>query len=282
MTTTADADPLSTLVSRFDLHARVFFSGNLCSLVNFDPGPGVGHLHILRSGSTTFIGPDARTVRLERPSLLFYPREVRHRLVPDEPDGADLVCASVEFGAQYGNPLVHGMPEVLVLPLDEAPQIERVLQAFFDEAFSQHQGRNAALDRLAEVIVIQLMRHAIARGHMTSKVMAAMGDPRLARVLAALHAQPAEDWTLVRMADVAGMSRARFAAHFTSTVGAPPGDYLTAWRISMAQGLLARGKQVKAVAGEVGYGSPNALTRAFAARLGLTPTEWLTQRGGTP
>jgi AraC-like DNA-binding protein len=48
----------------------------------------------------------------------------------------------------------------------------------------------------------------------------------------------------------------------------------------VAQGLLAHGRQVKSIADEVGYGSPNALTRAFTQRLGQTPTEWLAQHVG--
>ena len=37
------------------------------------------------------------------------------------------------------------------------------------------------------------------------------------------------------------MSRARFAAHFTRTVGVPPGDYLTGWRLGLARTLAAQG-----------------------------------------
>jgi len=55
------------------------------------------------------------------------------------------------------------------------------------------------------------------------------------------------------------------------------------WRIGLAQGLLAKGRQLKHVADEVGYGSPNALTRAFVLRTGSTPTEWLAaQRRAVP
>mgnify|MGYP000703401371 CR=1 FL=1 len=58
-------------------------------------------------------------------------------------------------------------------------------------------------------------------------------------------------------------------------------DYLAGWRLSLAQRLLAQGRQVKSIADEVGYGSPNALTRAFAQRLGQTPGEWLAGRAGS-
>ncbi|KWA83320.1 hypothetical protein WL30_19935 [Burkholderia ubonensis] len=41
-----------------------------------------------------------------------------------------------------------------------------------------------------------------------------------------------------------------------------------------------RGRPVKLVAAEVGYGSAGALARAFAQGVGLTPTQWLAQQRG--
>jgi len=79
------------------------------------------------------------------------------------------------------------------------------------------------------------------------------------------------------MAAQAGMSRARFAAHFARTVGVPPGDYLTGWRLGLARTLLRKGLPVKQVAAEVGYASPGAFGRVFLQRVGATPTHW--QRG---
>jgi len=107
--------------------------------------------------------------------------------------------------------------------------------------------------------------------------MAGLADPRLAKAIAALHAEPARAWTLEGMASVAGMSRARFAAHFAQTVGTPPGDYLTGWRLGLARRLLRRGLPLKQVAAEVGYGSPGAFGRVFQQRVGQTPRDWQRQ-----
>jgi AraC-like DNA-binding protein len=90
-----------------------------------------------------------------------------------------------------------------------------------------------------------------------------------------MHADPSQEWTLELMARMAGMSRSRFAAAFTDTVGMPPGEYLAQWRIGLAKRLLRRGFALKLVALEVGYGSASALTRAFTHGVGLTPTQWL-------
>jgi AraC-like DNA-binding protein len=273
-------DRLAPLLQRFELRSRVFYAGNLCRLVNFDAVEGVGHLHLLKAGRLQLTSPDGRVRTFDEPSLIFFPRPARHRLHADPAEGADLVCASVEFGAAIGNPLVQGLPSPMVLPLREAPALTAVLEALFTEAFAERGGRDAALNRLSEVVLIYLLRHAVAGGLLQAGVVAGLADSRLAKALKAIHAEPARAWTLQALAALAGMSRARFAARFADVVGQPAIDYLVGWRLSVAQGLLAQGRQVKSIADEVGYGSPNALTRAFTQRLGQTPTEWLAQRAG--
>ena len=42
------SDRLSALLQRFELHARVFYSGALCGMADFGGGTGVGHLHLGR------------------------------------------------------------------------------------------------------------------------------------------------------------------------------------------------------------------------------------------
>ncbi|MBX9684550.1 MAG: AraC family transcriptional regulator, partial [Hyphomicrobium sp.] len=106
-------------------------------------------------------------------------------------------------------------------------------------------------------------------------MLAALGEPRLAKVMLAMHAHPDKGWTVDQLADTAGMSRARFALHFRETVGMTPLDYLTDWRIGVAQSMLKRGKSLKMVAPAVGYTSSVALTRVFVKRVGLSPAQWL-------
>ena len=163
------SDRLASLLHRFELRSRVFYAGQLCSLVDFDAVPGVGHLHILRGGELDLIGPDGLATRLTEPSLVFFPRAATHRLGADEAAGADLICASVHFGAEFGNPLVNGLPGCMVVPLAAVPAMQRVLELLFDEAFHEHCGRTAALDRLSELLLVHLLRHALDAGLLDRK-----------------------------------------------------------------------------------------------------------------
>ncbi len=271
------SDRLSALLSRFELHARVFHSGALCGTAHFDGADGVGHLHLLRHGRLCLTDGDGIRHLLAEPTLLFFPRPAAHRLDADERDPAELVCASIDFGTGDENPLLVGLPGMLVVPLDRMPGLDLTQGLLFSEAAAGRCGHDAVVNRLTEILIIQLLRYAIEAQLINGGVLAGLADPRLAKVLNALHATPGRPWTLAAMAEAAGMSRARFAVHFTRRVGLPPGDYLTGWRLGLACSLLRKGLAVKQVAGEVGYANASALARAFSQRFGTTPTAWLLQ-----
>jgi AraC-like DNA-binding protein len=267
-------DQLSPFFAHFTLSARVFYSGRLCG-ISGDHADDVGHLHVLRSGKLKVIHPDGRRLAIKEPSVIFYPLPGRHRFQTDEKDGAELVCASVEFGAGMLNPLVRALPEMLIVPLKSTFELGPTVELLFTEAFGQQVGRQAAVDRLAEYFLVLLLRVAMKNQLVKGGVLMGLADPRLSKAVAAMHGRPEHPWTLEELATVAGMSRARFAVNFREVVGVTPFDYLADWRVGVAQDLLRSGKALKIVAPSVGYSSSAALTRVFSERVGISPTEWL-------
>jgi AraC-like DNA-binding protein len=270
-------DSLSPLFAQFTLSARVFFSGRLCGVSGDHATETAGHLHLLRKGVLTVERPDGQRQMLSEPSVLFYPSSCRHRLWADEANGAEIVCAQIEFGAEMHNPLTRGLPELLVIPLKSMKELEPAIELLFTEASGERPGRQAAIDRLAEYAVVLIFRLAMREHLIHSGVLMGLADPRLAKAIAAMHEKPEHQWSLEALAGKAGMSRARFAAHFREVVGVTPFEYLTDWRIGVAQTLLKQGKPLKIVAPSVGYASSTALTRAFCQRVGQSPSEWTMQ-----
>jgi AraC-like DNA-binding protein len=268
-------DRLSPFFARFTLSARVFYSGRLCGLSGDHETEHAGHLHILRRGKLQILGSHKRLRIVDQPSVLFYPRPTRHRFQADEKEGAELVCAQIEFGAGMLNPLVISMPELLVVPLASASALAPTADLLFAEAFGDHPGRQVAVDRLSEYFLVLLLRSAIYDQVLKRGVLNGLGDPRLSKAMAAMQKRPEHSWTLNELAHLAGMSRPRFAAHFREVVGMTPFDYLTDWRIGMAQDMLRKGEPLKLVAPAVGYSASTALSRAFSDRVGVSPMEWL-------
>lgn len=268
-------DRLSSLLSRFSLQAGVFYTGNLCGVHDFDRDSLRGHLHLVRQVAIEVTGDRYPVLEVREPTLIFLPRPELHRLRVTGLPGADLVCGTIQFAHGGGNPVTDSLPDVVRVPLQALHGIEPILDVMFMEAFAGHGGRQAILDRLCEVIIIQLLRYCMAHGLTRGGTLAGLADPRLSRAITAMHDDPAKAWTLAAMAESAGMSRARFAARFHDVTGETPAEYLTAWRIMTAQALLRQGLPLKLVAYDVGYGSASALTRAFVRRLGQAPMTWL-------
>lgn len=269
-------DRLVWLLNCFELRARVFQAGPLCESARYDAEHGLGYIHVLRRGTLQVKTAGQPAFLLEEPSLFFYMNPTSHHLQPKD-DAVDMVCASFDFGAGLRNPLAQALPEVLVLKLRDAPTLDAALHILFAEAAENHCGRQAVLDRLIEIVIVQLLRDLMDEHRLEVGLLAGLAEPKLAKAINAMHAEPARAWTLEDLAAVAGMSRARFAARFRGTVGTTPVNYLTEWRIGVAQSLLRRGKPVQLVADAVGYGSASALSRAFTALTGVSPSDWRKQ-----
>lgn len=267
-------DRLETLLDRFSVSARVFHTGKLCGVNTLDPTDDSGQLHLIRSGTADVRHRGAADLHIDTPSLLLYPRPLPHSFITDATHGADFACAYLRFEGGAANPITAALPDVVCLPLREIEGAENVLALLFEEATLHRCGRQALLNRLFEIVLIQILRQLMESGRTQVGMLAGLAHARLRHALVAMHERPAEDWSLQTLADRAGMSRSVFANTFRDTVGCTPGSYLQKWRIGLAQQALRGGRPLKLVADEVGYGSEAALSRAFKAQVGHSPREW--------
>jgi AraC-like DNA-binding protein len=268
-------DRLAPFFERFSLTARMFYSGLLCGSSGDQVSEHAGFLHVLKKGRLKITRPGARQIVIDTPSILFFPRPRLHRLYGPEDGGAELVCATIEFGAGMLNPLIASLPEPLVLPLDALPELAPTLQLLFSEAFSESPGRQAAIDRLFEYVFVLLIRSTMKTHLIDSGILMGLSDLRLGKAIEGMHKHPETPWSLEQLAQCAGMSRARFAAYFRQVVGMTPFDYLTDRRLGVAQTMLRKGNSLKLIAAAVGYANATALTRVFTQRVGMSPSEWL-------
>jgi AraC-like DNA-binding protein len=274
-------DSLAPFFERFSLSARMFYSGQQCGISpNLDEP--TAYLHVLRRGTLTVIRPNAFPLVLDTPSILFFPRPQQHRVHGPEAEGADLVCATVQFGVGMLNPLTASLPEPFIVPLNAVPELAPALELLFSEASSKSSGRQTALDRLFEYVLVLLMRSALKERLLDSGVLLGLADERLGKAIEIMHKHPEASWSLEELAQRAGMSRARFAARFRQVVGMTPFDYLTDWRLGVAQTMLRKGSSLKLIASAVGYTNATALTRIFTRRLGISPSGWLAHKETGP
>jgi len=273
MSANSPEDPLSALLVHFFARANVFFTGNLCGRADF--GAASGYLHLLRAGLADLHDASGHHATLDQPTLVFYARPLKHWFDTDPRDGADLACATVSFDNMAFNPVAQALPARFECPLTELDSAGASIGLLFNEAFATRPGRQEVLNRLFEVVLIELLRAAIRRGDTSAGFLRGLAHPRLAPVLNEIHATPGRAWNLQTMADIAGMSRSSLAETFRAEVGQTPLAYLTSWRVQVAQALLRRGTALKLVSGEVGYESHAGFLRAFKQIVGIGPRQWV-------
>ncbi len=268
------SDRLQALLSQYSVSTQVFHTGALCGVNDVPMQNESGQLHLIREGAVQVFHGEQLAQRIDEPSLLLYPGPVPHRFVTDPQRGADMACAHLRFEDAATHPVAAALPAHVCVPLSVIDGAAPVLGLLFEEAFERRCGRQALLDRLFEVVLIQLLRHLMESGAVQVGMLAGMAHPRLRHAVVAMHEQPARAWTLAELAAVAGMSRSVFAQAFRTALGCTPGSYLQAWRLGLARQALRRGQPLKLIAAEVGYGSEAALSRAFKAHGGVGPRQW--------
>lgn len=270
-----NSDSISKLLEHVGLRAHTFFAGPLCGLHGFAADEGLGHLHLIRSGEMRALQAGHDDILVRTPSLLFYPRPLDHRLEVEDTVVADVLCASVRYDAGLENAITQSFPAVVVIPFSGLERIDLTLHALFAEARETNPGRQVMLDRLCDILLIQIVRFAIQQKLVTRGVLAGLAHPRLAGLLGELLDNPRRPWTLDTMATRANLSRNGFANAFRDAVGSTPAEFLTRIRIAQAQRLLRKGRPVALVAEEVGYNSQPAFSRAFIRELGISPSAWI-------
>jgi len=278
----ADIDRLSSLLQRCRVQTALFHSGPLCGMSHFAPEPGRGFMHVLQRGEMVVThkprsGAPKRLVVAE-PTLLLYPRPLQHDFHNAPVDGSDFVCATLHFEGGELHPLVRALPPLVAVPLARLQGLEQTLSLLFSETERVLCGQRLMADRLLDVLLLQLLRwlldHPDEAGLQAGLLMG-LAHPKLARALTALHDTPGGPWTLEALAHEAGMSRSSFAVLFKDVVGQTPAEYVTQWRMTIAQGMVRDGHPVKWVASELGYANASSLTRAFTQTVGLSPRGWL-------
>jgi AraC-like DNA-binding protein len=265
-------DRLSGLIQRFRVRASVP-QARIPGAADEEDGYARSNLLIIRRGRLRMHRDGAQDLNKGAPALIFFPRGMPPDLaVYPEGEDAEYVCASVDTGGE-ANPIALALPELVVVPLRQAPSLEAVTDMLLDEVLSPRCGGQAVMDRLCEVVVIRLLRHLIEAGSARMGLVAGLAHPNLSRAIVAMHDRPDRHLRLEGLAEVAGMSRTHFANTFRDVVGVTPGEYLSSWRLTLARVEIANGTSLKAIVDKVGFSSSAALSRAFKRKYGVSPRQ---------
>jgi AraC-like DNA-binding protein len=191
------------------------------------------------------------------------------------------VIGAYEGRSTVGSRLLDALPNLVLLRSGDwdTPLIE-LLSA---EAGRDADGQEAFLDRLLDLLLIGALRTWFDRDGNAPRWWHAEHDDLVGPALRLIYHNPAHAWTVANLAAAVGSSRAVFARRFTELVGEPPIAFLTGWRLALAADLLrSRHNTIAAVARQVGYSTPFALSSAFKRTYGVSPTAHRTYAAGSP
>lgn len=268
-------DSLSTLLQNMNFNAEVFFSGKLCGLQVFEEEQQSALLHFIRAGEMILsVGTDFQTT-LKAGSVIFIPDGTRHFFKVEKANEVELVCANIKLPVQERIMLIRSLPKFVSININQNPDISKITQWLFKEAFSSFEGRHIMINRLCDLFMVQLLRYVIDQGIVELGFLSGDMHPRLSALMTELKNNPSYDWKLEEMATKVAMSRSKFASLFKEIVGLPPLEYVTELRLEKAQALLKKNKAVGLVANEVGYENASSLAKVFNKRFKLTPKQWL-------
>jgi AraC-like DNA-binding protein len=191
--------------------------------------------------------------------------------------GDETIClgGSVTFSPGNTDFLLDMLPGFLLVPRSSTTSgpIAKILMLLNGEVERAAIGSQIVSARLADVLLVEAIRaYAEGADGIQTGWLGALSDPRLGRMLRAVHGDIARPWTVAQLANVAGMSRAAFSAAFTRQVGQPPLSYVRGWRLALAHAALARGgADIASIGSRLGYTSQSAFTHAFRSAFGTTP-----------
>lgn len=272
------------------------------------PAQAEARFHFLAAGSAYLQAPDGEWTEMRPGDAVLLPRGDAH-VIASEPgisptpvdclprkslcDGiVDLQCpctdsnnliffAVMRFNVDKRHPLLNLMPDVMRTSdlAKSEPTIPPLLDAMMREVEMNRVGAGGILSRLADVLTATIIRTWVEHGcGDASGWLAAVRNPEVGRVLAAIHLDPAHDWSVNELARHMGASRSGFAQRFVSVVGETPARYVARMRMHQAHEWLREGQRVATVAERLGYDSEASFSRAFKRVIGASPSHFREKR----
>ena len=220
--------------------------------------PGSQVVENILSGNNPFQGPILREPLLREPLST-----------------NTLMCGSFHYDSSINHPFLKDLPCFIHIKAEETPELHwlrSLVSVLANEARLPAPGSTVMVDRLTEVLFIQLMRAHMETSPNRLNYMAALADPQIGSALNHIHAETEFHWTVERLGEAVSLSRTSFTDRFSRLVGMPPKTYLLNWRMQKAKTALETSNTLMIdIAEAAGYSSEAAFSKAFKQFFETTP-----------
>ena len=196
---------------------------------------------------------------------------------------SSLILIECKYDKEMIRPLLSVLPPILPEINEESDGrfevIDVEIRLLTLEAEHERMGKTAIINHWAGIMLVECLRVFIeSLPEATDSWLKAMKDPFLTKALVAMHENPSQNWTIHRLAEVAGMSRSSFAQRFKEVVGMPPLTYLIDYRLRLAARYLRlQQNSISRISELVGYASDSTFSQAFKRVYGVSPKAYRQQ-----
>ena len=186
-----------------------------------------------------------------------------------------MLCGMISASHNSALGLFDLLREPMIQDFSADTRVSPVFDLMLAEVNSPGLGTQAMTEVLMKQCLIALIRQHLLRDGVDSPLFTALQHPRLARAVLAILDRPADPHSVGSLADLAGMSRASFAGHFSRAFQQGPIDFVQKVRLRIAARLLTTTDlPLKVVAQTIGYASHPSFTRAFKLSYGAEPMHY--------
>ena len=190
-----------------------------------------------------------------------------------------IICGSFEFRGPQARVFLSVLPEWIRVRQGSGYANEwltTTMRYLQQEIRRPEMGADMIITSLVNVLFVQAVRTWLREEPAgAGGWLGALRDPAIGAALGLIHRSPGVGWTVPRLAREVGMSRAPFAARFTTSVGMTPMNYVQRWRLQVATRLLQnRALTLRVVSERIGYDSVEAFSRAFRREFGVAPGQY--------
>jgi AraC-like DNA-binding protein len=192
--------------------------------------------------------------------------------------GGDLFLVGSRFvlSGSHAEILLAMLPPVVHISKEsEQAALRWSVERMMLELQQQRPGSFLIAEHLAHMMLVQALRLHMDEGAGGVGWLFALADKQMGAAIGAMHAAPAQRWTLQSLAERVHMSRSAFALRFKQMVGMSAMDYLTRWRMLLAGDRLANSSDpISVIAPALGYESESAFSTAFKRVMGCAPRQY--------
>jgi AraC-like DNA-binding protein len=297
-------DALADILKTLRISANTYFCNDFPSPWGMEVDKSdIGLFHVVVSGSCWLTLAENKKIRLDTGDIVAFPTGGSHG-ISDMPESerlpsaevvvqlqqqhnpfscceqkpenvTSLICGSFTHDTSLNHPFLRDLPCFIHIKAAETPELEwlrMLMKVLACESRNPSPGSSVIIDRLTEVLFIQLLRTYMKDNPKGACYFSALGDSQIGQALNLIHSETSANLTVEKLGTSVAMSRTAFTEKFSKLIGISPKTYLTNWRMQKAKTQLEAGNTpMFDIAEASGYSSEAAFSKAFKQFFDLTP-----------